>query len=134
MHCVKGDRTRLGGSPVHWCWAWGAVLVAIAFVCAAGATPASAHGVASKQYETVIRGIEPAGLPIEVEIVNGDQLRIENLGDRELVVCGYLAKCEPYARLGPSGVFVNHNSQAFFANVDTTNFGDVPDDAGQGPA
>ena len=81
---------------------------------------------------TTINKIEPAGLPIEVKVVNGDQLRVENLGDEELTICGYLRECEPYAKLGPDGVFVNHNSQAYYANLDTEQYGDVPDDAGQG--
>ena len=93
---------------------------------------ASAHGVASSDYTTTINSITPKGLPIAAKVVGGDQLRIENLGDQELTICGYLRVCEPYARLGPKGVDVNKNSQAYYANLDTVNFGTVPDDAGVG--
>ncbi|MCW2972799.1 MAG: hypothetical protein JWN72_1072 [Thermoleophilia bacterium] len=95
---------------------------------------AGAHGVGSKDYTTTIDSIEPKGLPIEARMVGGDQLRIENVGDEELTVCGYLSECEPYARLGPEGVFVNENSAAYYANLDAVQYGEVPDDAGKGPA
>lgn len=107
------------------------VIVAVALLVLAPAG-ASGHGVASADYETKIRSIEPKGLPIEVKIVNGDQLRVENVGDEEVTICGYLSECEPYARLGADGVFVNENSKAYYANLDTVQYGEVPDDAGEG--
>jgi hypothetical protein len=95
---------------------------------------AGAHGVASADYATTIKGLEPAGLPIDVKVVNGDQLRIQNLGDQVVTLCGYTTKCEPYARISSKGVFVNENSQAYFTNQETDNYAAVPDDAGKGPA
>jgi hypothetical protein len=110
------------------------LLVAGLVVACALVLPASvaAHGVASRDYDTKVLGIEPKGLPIEVSVVGGDRLRIENLGDEELTICGYLSSCEPYVKLGPKGVFENRNSQAYYANLDAQAFGEVPADAGKG--
>jgi hypothetical protein len=93
---------------------------------------ASGHGAGSTDYRTTITSIEPAGLPIDVRVANGDQMRFENVGDKDLIICGYLATCEPFAKLGPSGVFENHNSKAYYANLDTQQFGSIPDDVGVG--
>ena len=94
---------------------------------------AAAHGASGTDYKTTITSIEPDGIPIDVRAVNGDQLRIENQGDEELIVCGYLPECEPYLRIGPDGVFENRNSKAYFANLDSVSYGEVPKDAGEGP-
>ncbi|MCW2955270.1 MAG: hypothetical protein JWO69_139 [Thermoleophilia bacterium] len=98
--------------------------------------PASAiaHGGDDEAYNTVIVDIEPAGMPIDVRSVDGDQLRIENQGDAELVICGYVSDCEPYVRISPEGVFENRNSKAYFANLDEFEYGDVPEGAGEGAA
>lgn len=120
---------------VEGTWKGASLLVVVAVAAALLLTMplgAGAHGAASSDYTTTIDTIEPAGLPIEARIVGGDQLRIENVGDEVLTICGYLSACEAYARLSPKGVFVNENSAAYFANLDAVQYGDVPDDAGTG--
>lgn len=97
---------------------------------------AAGHGAASEAYDARIDSIEPEGLPIDVRVVEGDQLRIENVGDEELVLCGYKGDapggCEQYVRLGPDGVFVDENTNSYYANLDEEQYGDVPDDVGAG--
>lgn len=97
---------------------------------------AGGHGAASEAYDARIDSITPKGLPIDVRVVNGDQLRIENVGDEELTLCGYKGDvpggCERYVRLGPDGVFVDENSSSYYANLDTKEYGDVPEDVGEG--
>lgn len=99
-------------------------------------TAASAHGASSEQYEATIDTIKPDDLPIEVRVVDRDQLRVENVGDEELVLCGYKGDvpggCERYVRLGPDGVFVDENSSSYFANLDEETYGDVPENVGEG--
>lgn len=122
------------------CRSWGAAVAAVPVMLVMAALAcalllpgsAAAHGAASKDYDTKVLRIEPKGLPIEVRVVGGDRLRIENLGDEELTICGYRSACEPYVKLGPDGVFENHNSQAYYANLDSKAFGEVPADAGKG--
>ncbi|MCW2962075.1 MAG: hypothetical protein JWM25_1738 [Thermoleophilia bacterium] len=108
-----------------------AVLLCVA-ACAAVPSVALAHGGDDADFRTIIEDIEPAGIPIDVRSADGDQLRIENKGDAELVVCGYVAGCEPYVRIGPLGVFENRNSKAYFANLDEVKFGEIPEGAGTG--
>lgn len=97
--------------------------------------PASAiaHGSEDASYRSTITAIEPAGLPIDVTMTSGDEIRFENEGDDELVLCGYEAdSCEEWVRLGPEGVFVDENSKAFFSNAEDDNLGEIPEDAGTG--
>lgn len=91
--------------------------VACAGVLLAAATPAAwAHGVDESPYRTRIVGMEPAGVPVDVRVVD-DRIRFENLGSRELELCGYeAARCDPWVRLGPDGVFEDRASAAWRAN------------------
>jgi hypothetical protein len=104
------------------------VVLSVSLVAVPGA---SAHGSGADQYRTTIDRIEPADVPVKVVVEAGDRLRIENVGDKTLLLCGYdTEKCEPYARIGPEGVFVNTSSPSYYANLDLEEYGDVPEDAG----
>ena len=95
------------------------------------ATSASAHGGGSGDYRSVVTSIEPSDLPISAVVRDrDDRLRIGNDGDEDLVVQGYVD--EPYAKIGPGGVFVNENSAAFYANEERYG-GTVPDDLPSDP-
>ncbi|MCB0878868.1 MAG: hypothetical protein KDC46_07800 [Thermoleophilia bacterium] len=111
-----------------------AILCSAILVALVAAVPAWSHGSANTDFETKILSIEPSGLPVDVRIVGGDQVRFENQGDQELVLCGYEpGECEQWVRIGPKGVFVDHDARSYFANVDATEYGEVPDDAGSNP-
>lgn len=110
-----------------------ASVIVLAWMATAGVASSQGHGSEDPSYETVIRSIEPRGLPIGVTVTDGDQMRIENQGDTEMILCGYTAtECEPYVRLGPDGVYENTNSEAYYANQEEDSFGEVPDDVGTG--
>jgi hypothetical protein len=97
--------------------------------------PAAAfgHGAEDDKYRTTILSIEPEGLPIDVRMTKGDEIRFENQGDEDLMLCGYDSEdCEQWVRIGPDGVFVDKNSKAYFSNAEEDQLGDVPEDAGQG--
>ena len=97
-------------------------------------TVALAHGGENAGFRTRILSVEPDGLPVDVRITDGDQVRFENAGDEQLVLCGYEdSECEEWVRIGPKGVFVDENSRSYFANVDERKYGDVPKDAGVRP-
>ncbi|MCW2925313.1 MAG: hypothetical protein JWM98_2717, partial [Thermoleophilia bacterium] len=71
--------------------------------------------------------------PVDVRMVDGDQIRFENTGDEELTLCGYAAdRCEAWAKLGPDGVFEDRNSATYFTNSEGTKEGRVPEGAGTG--
>ena len=94
---------------------------------------AHAHGAQSGSYRTTIRSVEPADLPVDVRVV-GDQLRFENDGDQVLELCGYATDaCHAWVRIGPDGVFVDRNSQAWYANRDANGGTPAPEDAGEHP-
>ena len=93
------------------------------------------HGAEDADYRTTILSIEPEGLPISVRMTSGDQIRFENEGDEDLVLCGYdTDTCEEWVKIGPDGVFVDTSSKAYFSNAEEDELGDVPADAGEGPA
>jgi len=122
-------------SSVRVTTTWGSLLLAAGFAVALLLAPgvAGGHGAEDPGYRTVIEKIEPDGLPIDVSVAKGDQLRIENLGDEELVVCGYTGgACEPYVRIGPDGVYENRNSSTYYANLEQNKFGDIPANVGEG--
>ncbi|MCW2921702.1 MAG: hypothetical protein JWL76_1576 [Thermoleophilia bacterium] len=98
--------------------------------------PATAfgHGAEDKKYRTEIVSIEPSGLPVDVRMSKGDEIRFENQGDEDLMLCGYDADtCEEWVRIGPDGVFVDTNSKAYYSNSEEDQPGAVPEDAGEGP-
>lgn len=96
-------------------------------------TAAYGHGAVSERYRSTVVAVEPEGLPVDVRISGGDQIRFENAGDEELVICGYESDgCEPWVRIGPDGVFEDRNSEAYFANAEADEYGTAPEDAGEG--
>lgn len=114
------------------------ILLICAAALLAGAQTASAHGAGSDDYRATILSIEPDGLPVDVRIVDGDQVRFENAGDKELIVCGYGdgergGGCEEWVRIGADGVFVDKNAPSYYANLDELQPGPAPDDAGTKP-
>lgn len=111
-----------------------AILCSTIALLLSAALPAASwgHGAVAELYRTRILELSPDGVPVDVSI-KGDQIRFENQGDEELVVCGYAAeRCEEWVRIRPDGVFVDENSEAFHANADGSEQGDVPEDAGEG--
>lgn len=101
-------------------------------IAIAGAMPASAHGPASTEYDSRVTTITPDGLPITAEVKDGDdRLRVTNTGDDELVIFGYERR-DPYVRIGPEGVFVNHNSTAYYINQERYGSKKVPEGTGTG--
>jgi hypothetical protein len=99
--------------------------------------PAAAfgHGAEDDNYRTTILSIEPEGLPIDVRMSKGDEIRFENEGDEDLVLCGYdTDACEEWVKIGPDGVFVDENSKAFYSNAEEDELGEVPEGAGEGAA
>jgi hypothetical protein len=110
------------------------VLVLAAFVASIAPGAALAHGGGGDDFRTTILSVEPEGLPVDVRIVDGDQVRFENRGDKDLVICGYEdGPCEEWVRIGPDGVYVDRNARSYFANVDEEDYGAVPEDAGTEP-
>jgi hypothetical protein len=114
---------------------WPMAMLATAIVSwACWVTAARAHGSEDASFRSKIVAVEPEGLPIDVRIVRGDQLRFENAGDERLVLCGYAAdRCEEWVRIGPKGVFVDEDSKTFWANAEGDQYGAVPQDAGANP-
>jgi deferrochelatase/peroxidase EfeB len=111
------------------------VLVGLAFAIVPAA-PALAHqvgGVGATNFQTTLSALTPAvpGLALSV-IENGSRLELGNDTDTEVTIAGYGG--EPYARVGPSGVFLNDNSPATYLNVDRFSTAVVPPAAdGKGP-
>jgi hypothetical protein len=90
----------------------------VAVVVAAGAAPASAHGIGVDEptnYETRILTVQPpvAGLQVRV-IETGRRLEVANRSGSEVVVSGYDG--EPYLRIGRAGVFENRRSPSWWVN------------------
>lgn len=113
-----------------------AILASCIVVSLVAVSGAAAHGVASNDYRATILSIEPDGLPVDVRIVNRDQVRFENGGDKLLVVCGYENgesgdECEEWVRIGEDGVFVDKNANSYYANLDSEQPGPVPEGAGE---
>lgn len=93
---------------------------------------AGGHAEAQEQYRTRVLEVAPEGVPVEVS-VDGDEIRFENHGEKDLVICGYESEqCEAWVRIGPDGVFEDRNSRAFYANAEDDAFGKIPDAAGEG--
>lgn len=107
------------------------ILLSCIASCLLVPTAAFGHGAEDEQYRTTIVAIEPEGLPVDVRM-KGDEIRFENEGDDDLVLCGYETECEEWVRIGPAGVFVDVNSKAYFSNAEEDALGDVPEDAGEG--
>jgi deferrochelatase/peroxidase EfeB len=105
-----------------------AVFVAALFVVLAPAAPASAHtvgGVGATNFHTTLSALTPAVPGVSLRVIeNGSRLELRNDTGTEVVVAGYSG--EPYARVGPAGVFLNDNSPATYLNVDRYSTTAVP--------
>ena len=93
--------------------------------------PAQAHdvgGVGATNFRTTLGAVTPAvpGLTVTV-IENGSRLELRNQTGTEVMIAGYAG--EPYARVGPAGVFVNDNSPATYLNASRFSITAVPDTA-----
>ncbi|MET0629192.1 MAG: hypothetical protein ABW033_12120 [Acidimicrobiia bacterium] len=95
--------------------------LAVALACsvtAVFAAPASAHGIggtAPTNYETTLTRVEPPVPGVSIDVVDlGNNLRLTNTTDRDVIVLGYDG--EPYLRIGPRGVFENRKSPATYLN------------------
>ncbi|MFI5958717.1 Dyp-type peroxidase [Cryptosporangium sp. NPDC051539] len=105
-----------------------AVLAALVTgILALGAGPASAHtvgGVGATDFRTTLTQF--SGVPgVELRVVeNGSKLEVRDTTDTPVVVRGYQG--EPYAKVGPDGVFVNENSPAYYLNADRYGVTSVP--------
>jgi hypothetical protein len=86
---------------------------------ALGATPAFAHGRGRDTSNYMSRIVRAPDLPgVHWKIYNGDEfLGVENTSETELTVPGYTPG-EQFLRIGPDGVFVNRNAQAYYLNQD----------------
>jgi hypothetical protein len=94
---------------------------------------AQAHGGSTRNFRTEILSVTPSDLPVDVRVTSGDELRFENVGDGVLELCGYESTgCKPWARISPDGVFVDHNSEAYYINSDGSQQGAIPSDVGKG--
>ena len=114
-----------------------AVVAAVGLLFAlAPAAPASAHevgGVGATNFQSTLSAMTPAisGLTLRV-IENGSRLELRNETSTEVVVAGYGG--EPYARVGPTGVYLNDISPATYLNADRFSTTTVPISAdGKGP-
>lgn len=105
-----------------------------------GASPALAHGgggADASNFDSTVTGVTAvsadapltvAGVEWEV-LANDALLRVTVSGHRTVTVLGY--EDEPYLRIGPDGVFENHNSPAAYLNQDRYALTPVP--SGVGP-
>ncbi|HEX6872735.1 MAG TPA: Dyp-type peroxidase [Micromonosporaceae bacterium] len=100
------------------------------------ATPAWAHdvgGVGATNFRTTLSELDPVVPGVSLRVVeNGARLELRNDTAVEVVVDGYGG--EPYARVGPTGVFLNDNSPARYLNTDRYSNTAVPAGVdGRGP-
>jgi len=109
-----------------------AVLACVA-VLLLPASPAAAHsvgGVGATNFRTTLSALTPAVPGVTLRVIeNGSKLELSNTTGTDVVVAGYSG--EPYARVGPAGVFLNDNSPATYLNADR--YSSVPVPAGVDP-
>lgn len=85
-------------------------------------------GVGATNFATTLSALSPAVPGVSLAVVeNGSRLELRNTTGREVVVRGY--SDEPYARVGPDGVWLNDSSPATYLNVDRFASTTVPADA-----
>jgi deferrochelatase/peroxidase EfeB len=105
-----------------------AVLVACLALALWPATPALAHdvgGVGATNFRTTLAGLTPSVPGVSLQVIeNGSRLELRNDTSTEVVLLGYSG--EPYARVGPAGVFVNDRSPATYLNADRFSITTVP--------
>jgi deferrochelatase/peroxidase EfeB len=96
--------------------AWLFAAVAAVLLATPGAAAAhSVGGVGPTNFRTTLVSVAPAVPGIELLVVeNGSQLQLRNSTSTPVVVDGYSG--EPYARIGPDGVYLNENSPATYLN------------------
>ncbi|MEU8077871.1 Dyp-type peroxidase [Catellatospora citrea] len=111
----------------HW-------LLAVVAGLAAAVLPAGAAwahevgGVGATNFTTTLSALSPAVPGVSLAVVeNGSRLELRNTTAREVVVRGY--SDEPYARIGPDGVWLNDSSPATYLNTDRFAGTTVPADA-----
>ncbi|GIF95898.1 hypothetical protein Cci01nite_09920 [Catellatospora citrea] len=114
----------------HW-------LLAVVAGLAAAVLPSGAAwahevgGVGATNFTTTLSALSPAVPGVSLAVVeNGSRLELRNTTAREVVVRGY--SDEPYARIGPDGVWLNDSSPATYLNTDRFASTTVP--AGADPA
>jgi deferrochelatase/peroxidase EfeB len=94
----------------------------------APAAPAFAHdvgGVGATNFHTTINSIEPAVPGVTVTVIeNGSRLELRNSTGTDVVLLGYSG--EPYAKIGPTGAYVNDDSPATYLNADRFSLTTVP--------
>ncbi|MEV4411654.1 Dyp-type peroxidase [Catellatospora sp. NPDC049609] len=92
---------------------------------------AAAHevgGVGATNFATTLSGLSPSVPGVSLAVVeNGSRLQLRNTTGTEVVVRGYSE--EPYARVGPDGVWLNDSSPATYLNADRYGSTRVPADA-----
>jgi deferrochelatase/peroxidase EfeB len=117
---VKASRPR-------WLLAVIAGVVA-ALLPSGGAWAHEVGGVGATNFATTLSALSPAVPGVSLAVVeNGSRLELRNTTGREVVVRGY--SDEPYARIGPDGVWVNDSSPATYLNADRFASTTVPADA-----
>ncbi|WP_230686587.1 Dyp-type peroxidase [Catellatospora vulcania] len=85
-------------------------------------------GVGATNFATTLSALSPAVPGVSLAVVeNGSRLELRNTTGREVVVRGY--SDEPYARIGPDGVWLNDSSPATYLNTDRFASTTVPADA-----
>jgi deferrochelatase/peroxidase EfeB len=119
----------------RWWARAGAIVVGVG-VALGPAAPALAHqvgGVGATNFATTLTAVTPTVPGLELRVIeNGSRLELRNDTAVDAVVAGYGG--EPYARVGPDGVFLNDNSPATYLNADRFSTVTVPASAdGKGP-
>lgn len=99
--------------------------LAVLLLAALPAAPAAAHQ-GNPNYRSIVHGITPRVPGLSVSVVNyDDHFLVHNASGRTVVVKGYDG--EPYIRFEKDGtVQVNHNSPAYYLNVDRFGGASVP--------
>ncbi len=94
-----------------------------------GATGADAFSVRPTDWTSSITSITPSNANISIDVIEGGEaLRLTAQPDHRVVLLGY--QSEPYLRLTDDGsVQANLRSPTWWANLDGTGTGRVPDDA-----
>jgi deferrochelatase/peroxidase EfeB len=100
-----------------------------AFVLLSPAAPAQAHdvgGVGATNFQTTVSALSPAVDGVSLAVIeNGSRLELRNATATEVVISGYGG--EPYARVGPGGVYLNDNSPATYLNASRFSTTPVPE-------